>query len=253
MSLHALCERSMRTGVASRRIGKGASSDGRRQQLRPDAQRLIGRMTDAEHPLVAAHRAHAAAHLVGQGLEAEPMIRFRQRTGHRLVRALRGLRLQEDIDRLLETALQQIRIAVERNEAPALHAGLAGQVKAVDVVEEKQRPHTLVQVVAGAAESIQLSAFGQQFGERRGTAERVHRAVAHRRIRRGDNGDELSSHSTSRTNGLCQSVKGSSRSARRQLPQRQELKQLRQHLARSSPLNASASWAVSRPYLTPTS
>ena len=101
----------------------------------------------------------------------------------------------------------------------------------MDVVEEEQRTHTLVQVVVGAAESVQLSTFGQQFSERRGTAERVHRAVAHDSIRRCDNGDELSSHNTSRTNSLCQNVKGSSRSARRQLPQRQELKQLRQHLA----------------------
>ena len=33
MSLQPLCERSMRTGVASRRIGKGASADGRLEQL----------------------------------------------------------------------------------------------------------------------------------------------------------------------------------------------------------------------------
>ena len=42
------------------------------QQLAADAQRLIGGMADAEHPLVAAHRAHAAAHLIGERLESEP-------------------------------------------------------------------------------------------------------------------------------------------------------------------------------------
>jgi hypothetical protein len=54
MSLQALCVRSMRTGRAlSERIGKARR--GALQQFRADAQRLIRRMADAEHPLIAAH------------------------------------------------------------------------------------------------------------------------------------------------------------------------------------------------------
>jgi hypothetical protein len=32
-------------------------------------------VADAEHPLVAAHRAHAAPHLIGQSLKCQAMIR----------------------------------------------------------------------------------------------------------------------------------------------------------------------------------
>ena len=73
------------------------------QQLAADAQRLIGRVADAEHPLVPAHRAHAAAHLVGQGLERQPVVGCRERARHGLVRALRDLLAQEHIDRLFKT------------------------------------------------------------------------------------------------------------------------------------------------------
>ncbi len=44
------------------------------EQFRTDRQRIIVGVPDAEHPLIAAHRAHAAPHLVGEGLEREPVI-----------------------------------------------------------------------------------------------------------------------------------------------------------------------------------
>ena len=250
MSLQALCERSMRTGVASRRIGKGASSAGARQQLRPDAQRLVGRVADAEHPLVAAHRAHAAPHLVGQGLEAQAVIGLGQRAGDRLARPLRCLRLQEDVDGLLEAALQQVGVAVERDEAPALHAGLAGQVEAVDGVEEEQRPHALVEVVAGAAEGVQLGALGQQLG----AATPTRQNASSERLRTAGSGEVMMVTSWPVTVPrwrMAQSVRSdqpacSSRSA-------SSSTSCASTSSRSSPLSASASWAVSRPYLTPTS
>ena len=99
------------------------------QQLGPDAQRLVGRVADAEHPLVAAHAAHAAPHLVGQGLEAQAMVRFGQRTGDGLVGPLRCLRLQEDVDGFLEPAAQQVVVAVKRDEPAVRHAGLLGRWK----------------------------------------------------------------------------------------------------------------------------
>ena len=88
MSLQPLCVRSMRTGVDSRSIGKQAAAR-RPEQLGAEAQRIIGRMAGAEHPLVAAHGAHAAAHLVGQRLEAERAVGGGQRAGDRGARPMR--------------------------------------------------------------------------------------------------------------------------------------------------------------------
>ena len=88
MSLQALCDRSIRTGVFSARIGKRAVNRRSLEQLRPDPQRLIRRVPDAEHPLVAAHRSHAPAHLVGQRLKRQIVIGNCQRTGDRIAGAL---------------------------------------------------------------------------------------------------------------------------------------------------------------------
>ena len=75
MSLQPLCDRSIRTGVRSHRIGKQAALPGRAAAARWRIRSgwSLG-MPDAEHPLVAAHRADAAAHLVGQGLKPQLVI-----------------------------------------------------------------------------------------------------------------------------------------------------------------------------------
>ena len=73
-------------------------------------------MAHAEHPLVATHGAHTASHLVGQGLEGETLIGGGQRAGDAVVTAVFALRLEEDVDRLLESALQQVFVALERDE-----------------------------------------------------------------------------------------------------------------------------------------
>jgi hypothetical protein len=71
-------------------------------------QRVIGRMPDAGHPLVAAHRSHAAAHLGRQRLESEPVVSVRQSAGVSRIRSLRGLLLQQNLDRFLKPPLQQV-------------------------------------------------------------------------------------------------------------------------------------------------
>ena len=127
MSLQPLCVRSMRTGVASRRIGN-SGSPAARQQFGADAQRIIGGMADAEHPLVAAHRAHAAAHLVGQGLEAQRRDSRRPaRWRWRRSAPSRGLRGQEDVDGLFEAALQQVGVAGEGNRRARVRAEAAAE------------------------------------------------------------------------------------------------------------------------------
>ena len=107
--------RSMRTGVASRRMGK---SD---RRLRASAARggcatdESAGMAGAEHPLIAAHRAHAAAHLVGERLEAERAVTGGQRAGNGGAWPGGSLRGEEDIDRFFEAALQQVSVAREGN------------------------------------------------------------------------------------------------------------------------------------------
>ena len=187
MSLQALWVRSMRTGV---RLAQDrdtvASAAGRSSSSRAHAQRLVGRVADAEHPLVAAHRAHAAPHLVGQRLEAQAMIGLGQRAGQPLAGSLRRLGLEKDLDRFLEAAQQEQAIALERHQPTPLHRGLLWQMEAMDGVEKERGPHALVQVVAGTAQRIQLDALGQQLGQGGRAAALIERAVAHAGVRRSD-------------------------------------------------------------------
>ncbi len=178
MSLHALWERSMRTGVVSRRIGKGASSAARRGLHAAAAQAgcgaagrpggRCGTSTGCRVP------AYTAPHLVGQSLEAQAMVSFGQRTGNGFVGPLHRLRLQEDVDGFLEPAAQQVVVAVKRDESAVGNAGFVGQVETMNSIQEEQRAHALVQVAAGAPEGVQLGALGQQAIQRRRPAERVH-------------------------------------------------------------------------------
>jgi len=147
-------------------------------KLRPDPQRMIDRVPHAEHPLVAAHRAHAAAHLVGQRLKAQAVICLRQRAGHRLVRPLARLCPEEDIDGFLEPAAQQVGVAVERDKPARGHASLHGEMEPVDGIQEKKRAHSFIQVAAGAAKRIQLDTLGQQLIARCIPRKRIHRAIA---------------------------------------------------------------------------
>ncbi len=87
------------------------------QQLRPDAQRVIGRVPHAEHPLIAAHRADAAADLVGQRLKRQPVVSRRQGARDGVAGAFRLLHRQEMINGLLEPALEQVLVAFEGDES----------------------------------------------------------------------------------------------------------------------------------------
>ena len=114
------------------------------------------------------------------------MIGFGQGTGNGLVWPLRRLRLQEDVDSLLEAAAQQVVVAVKGDEPALRHARLVGQMEAVNGVQEEQGAHTLIEVAAGPPQGIQLGALGQQLIQRRRPAKGIHRAVAHLGIGRGD-------------------------------------------------------------------
>jgi hypothetical protein len=103
MSLHPLWVRSMRTGVASRRIGETGIAG---KKLGTEAQRIVVCVTGAKHPLVAAHAPHAAAYLVGKGLEAQRPVAGGQRTGDGGAGAVLGLGGKKNLDGFLESAFR---------------------------------------------------------------------------------------------------------------------------------------------------
>ncbi len=65
-------------------------------------------MSHSEHPLVAAHRAHRAADLVGQGLECQSVVSCRQGAGDSVCRSFCPLHAKELVDGFFESTRQQM-------------------------------------------------------------------------------------------------------------------------------------------------
>src|ERR1051326_2569971 len=194
------------------------------EQLAPDAQRVVIGMAGAEHPLVAADAAHAAAHLIGKRLEGERAITGGERARDGRARAAPVERGEEGIERFLEAALQQVGVAVERDQRARIGARPQRNMKAVNGVEEEQGAYALVEVVAGAAETIELAAGFEQLVERRAAAQRFERGVAV-----GAGGDDVDE------------------AAHRWLPPASNSTSCESTCARSGPLSASAVCATSSP------
>ena len=220
--------------------GRGLAQDGVErlggaalQQLATDAQRIVGGMAGAEHPLIAAHGAHAAAHLVGQRLEPQRAIAGGQGAGDGGARSGGGLRREKDVDGLLESPLQQMGVAGERDGGADRSGGMARHMKAMDGIEEEQGAYPLVEVIARAAEAVERRALGQQFIERGAAADGIERAVAFVGIGGGDNPGQPAHRPLSCAADISRVASSSSTCASTS--------------ARSRPASASASWALSRP------
>ena len=156
------------------------------QKFGVNAQGCVLGMGSAKHPLVAPNGAHAAAHLVGKSLKTERPIACRERAREGGARSRSGLGGEENVQSFLEPSLQQIGVAGKRNQRKRSPALPSGDVKAMNGIEKKQRPHALVKIVAAAAEMVECRAFFQQGFKRRGPAQRVQRAIASLRIARGN-------------------------------------------------------------------
>jgi len=142
-------------------------------------------MPHPEHPLIALDHPDAAADLIGERLEAEPLVGRGQGARDAVGRTLGPLHREEVIERLLEPAVQQQVEPGTRYQAlarPSRRRQPARQVEPVNGIEEEERAHTLVEVVARAPEGIELGTLGQQVGRRRGPAPGVERLVANRRV-----------------------------------------------------------------------
>ena len=234
--------------------GIGAVAGAAAQQFRANPQRLIERMSHAEHPLIAAHRTHAAPHLVGQRLEGEAMIRRRQRAGNAVAWAIGILDGKKILDGLFETTLQKLFVALEGNQPfvqghgpeevdfqgigadcpPVDVRGLefGREMKPMEGIKKEQRADPFVKIIAAAAKGIQFGAFVQQRLKWKSCADRVERLIPKSRIGGGDDVNKPAAHFTLLASNSTNPLNSSSR---------------------SWPARAMASCAVSRPYRSPMS
>ena len=107
-----------------------------REEFAADAQRVLGRVTHAKHPLVAAHGADGFPHLVGEGLESELVIGGGEGRGNCIAGTLFALGGKEGIDSLGETPREEMTVSLEGDVAVVFHR-LTREMEAVDGVEEK--------------------------------------------------------------------------------------------------------------------
>ena len=129
------------------------------QKLVADSERMIHRMAGAEHPLVALHRPDAAPDLIGQGLEAELPVGLGQGARYAVAGAVLLLPCQKEVDRLLEPPLKEVDVAGVGDQARLLPAVLSGQVETMHGVEEEERAHPFVEVVAAPSEALEAVAL----------------------------------------------------------------------------------------------
>src|SRR5262245_57381709 len=112
-------------------------------------------MPHAEHPLVAAHGADAAADLIRECLERKPMICRSECGRERVARPVRFLRGLKKFDRILEPPRKQMLVTVERDDAALPESRARRQMETMNRVEEEERTDSLVEVLRCAPEGIE--------------------------------------------------------------------------------------------------
>ncbi len=196
-------------------------------------------MADARHPLISAHRLYALAHLVRERLKAQAVVSGGESAGESGAGAVLFLRMQQNFDRLFETAFENADGCGERNQAIQLHARFHGQMEAMNGVKEEVRAHAPIKIALVSAEVIQLLRFFQQRGGIGAARERIQRTIADFGVFRADDVYQsahsacplrLSKFCTANASRICDSTS-----------------------TRSRPLKARATCARSNPYRTPTS
>src|SRR5678816_2882386 len=109
---------------------------------------MVRSVAGAEHPLIAAHGPNALAHLIGQRLERQSVIRGRERAGNGIVGPFFALGFQENRNRLWKTTLQKILVSREGGRSFQFHAGTSRQMEAVDRIEEEKCTNPFIQILA---------------------------------------------------------------------------------------------------------
>ena len=96
-------------------------------------------MADAEQRLVAPHRANRSADLIGEVANASSLYAVAKRAADRIARTILMLMVEENFDRFLESAGEQVIVAVEWHEPVRTFGQAIGNVKSVQG-EEKKMP-----------------------------------------------------------------------------------------------------------------
>lgn len=160
------------------------------------AERVIGGVADAKHPLVTAHGADAAADLVGERLEGEAVVGGGEGGGEAVAGSLLALGGEERIDGFLETTGEQLFVAAEGNETWgsgldwAVSSEFGGEMEAVDGIEEEKGADAVVEVGGLTAEVVEDLAGGEQMGGVEGGTEEVEGLIADAWIIGGDDRQE---------------------------------------------------------------
>ena len=96
---------SILTGVDSTRMGK-RPLPGSGRAVPTDGQRLVKGMAAPEHPLVSQGVSNTEPDLIGQGLEGQAAVGFRESAGYALVGSMFFLDAIEEINGLFKPAFQ---------------------------------------------------------------------------------------------------------------------------------------------------
>ena len=154
------------------------------------------------------------------------------------MRSILRLRGEKPLNRLLKTAMQEIVVPFEWNKTSRGESFLGRQVEAMNCIKKEQRPNLLIQVGARMTKVFKGLALHEQLIEGCRYAERIQCLISDTLVLCRDNGRQrahsmfLSPARCSRSRSISISIVMTS--------------------SRSSPLSASASCALSRPYFTPT-
>ena len=147
---------------------------------------MVLRMAHAEHPLVAAHRAHAAPHLVRQRLKADALIHRRQRAGERVAGAAALLRGEKLFQRLFKPAVQQMFEPLERDHPRRACAAVCPADETGGLRKGKTAREPVRKDCRSGGGRPPVPRRRPAIPSRRAGANRVQRLVANLRVRRGD-------------------------------------------------------------------
>jgi hypothetical protein len=159
---------------------------------------LIRGVPHAKHPLIAPHTPNTSTHLIRQCLKGQTVVSHSERTGKTVARTFPALNTQEGLNRFLKPAMKQMFVTLERNQRappPGPELGLRQsrwKVKPLQGVEEEQRPHPFIEILASPPERLQDIALPQQLSEVSRGASRLQRLVADLGVRACDQGCKAS-------------------------------------------------------------
>jgi hypothetical protein len=129
------------------------------EEFLANAEWVIGGVPHPEHPLVASNGADRLADLVRQGLERELMIGGCEGGANPIGWTFLILNFKKYVDGFLEMATEEVFVTIEGNRSGVRGWKPFREVKAMNGLEEKDGPDTMVKVVRGSTKGIQFRAF----------------------------------------------------------------------------------------------